>query len=352
MAYINRALTLDDDAGARVIDGDELNTLQSTVMMALEADQEEDGLPASFYGTKTVCGEFTLGAGVEGLALDMGYEYWRGVPYDFRNRMCTITLCTVPAANCLPSGANHTPTNISATYRARFNTRAGQAIGGFTTQAWNPVADLYVYADSTNGHLYADSGGAGYYFYFMATFTPSITTAFIGDHRQKSMADVARVDSKMFREYEDQGTYLIESSGGEEAGMPATFIGGTRLHGEFTITDPGGGVTKVIDSSRDWREAVTLWRFDDVAAASELPSGANHTPDDSQSPNWMVWDVQGGYALGGGFPPAANTPTWQPIFGVNLWLFVNAANGNLVAHSTTGGTLYVYFDIIMTAATA
>jgi hypothetical protein len=352
MAYIDRAITLDADAGQRTLSATELNTLQASVMMAQEADQEEDGLPASFYGTKTICGEFTLGAGVEGLALDMSNEYWRCVPYDFRDRMCTITLCTVTAADRLPSGANHCPGNIANTYTARFNTKSGQAIGAFSTVAWNPAVDLYIYADSTNGHLYADSGGTGYYFYFMATFTPSITTAYVGDHRQKSMADCARVDSKMIREYEDQSTFLHVASGGEEVAIPATFLGGTRLYGEFTITDPGGGVTKVIDSSRDWREAVTLWRFDDVAAANELPSGANHTPDDSQNPDWMTWDVQGGYAIGGGFPPAANNPVWKPIGAVNLWLFVNAANGNLVAHSTTGGVLYVYFDVIMTAATA
>ena len=352
MAYIDRAVTLADDPGARVIDADELNTLQASVSMAQEADQEEAGLPASFLGTKTICGEFTLGAGVEGLALDMIDEYWRCVPYDFRNRMCTITLCTVTAANRLPSGTSHTPSNIANTYTARFNTKDGQAIGAFSSVAWNPAVDLYIYADSTNGHLYADSGGAAYYFYFMATFSAPTDAAIVGDHRQKSMADCARVDPQMVREYEDQSVFFKVASGSEEVGIPATCIGGTRMFGEFTITDPGGGVTKVIDSSRDWREAVTLWRFDDVSAANELPSGANHTPDDSNNPAWMTWDVKAGYALGGGFPPAANTPTWKPIGAVNLWLFVNAANGNLVAHSTTGGTLYVYFDVWMSAATA
>jgi len=157
------------------VEGSELNESQDKSTFLYAATEEVVGLPAwswrngtGFAGATVISGEYTIAANADEV-LDNDR--------DWRDRQCLMFIGRVNAANRLPSGANHTWNNVDEFQWTHWNTQDGVAIGGaFAADDpwWKPFGgwDFHIYADSTNGYLYAsEDDGAARYFYWIALLT-------------------------------------------------------------------------------------------------------------------------------------------------------------------------------------
>lgn len=162
-------------AAASEVEASEMNQLQDACTFLYGATETTATLPVyswsggtGFAGCTTFFGEYTIAAGA-----DEALENSR----DWRNRQLLIFVARVSAANRLPSGANHSFANVDEFAWTSFNTQDGFTIGGpFAGDHpyWQPFAGwaFHLYADPTNGYLYASEDDvAARYIYLMAFFT-------------------------------------------------------------------------------------------------------------------------------------------------------------------------------------
>lgn len=148
-------------------------------------------------------------------------------------------------------------------------------------------------------------------------------------------------------------TEIIVAASEQEGSMPAHkwndssgqtgFAGGTWLFGEMTLAN---NTTKVIDSTSAYLNCWADMRVVTVAAAADLPSGANHDPTNNiLTAGHTLFDTKSGAAAAGGFGAADSA--WN--HSGNLWLFADSANAGLSARNDgAGGAIYFYWLILMT----
>jgi hypothetical protein len=324
----------------------DINELQDKLVMMWEANQEEGTLPTDFLGAHCVYGEWTVANGDDDI-MDYSWNYWTHAPMDWRQRQCLAYVVEVLAPSDLPSSATHSPNKAGSVLTIAydlFNTKAGLAIGGGAT-AYEPFGigtQLYIYPDSTDGILYCTNDtGAAVYFYGWFMFSKSITTNNIGEHRIRSYADCAQVTPYSLNEFQDRSQMLVEANQ-EEGALPATFLGGTWITGEYTIA---AGADKIIDNSRDWRGRMADMVYRDVLQGNNrLPSKANHTPNLLQNKNYLYWNTKTGVAVGGPF--GAGTNAWAPV--ANVDIYVDNVNGYLYCTNSTGAPIEIYLQVLFT----
>jgi hypothetical protein len=137
---------------------------------------------------------------------------------------------------------------------------------------------------------------------------------------------------------------MAQEASAEEDGLPANFVGARRVYGEFTVAN---GTNVILDRPVNyWRNAAYDYRHRHcvidlctVAVAGNLPSGANHTPDDATA-YYSSFNTKGGDPIGGGF-----TQAWNPVG--SLYIYADSTTGNLYA-SATAATYYIYIDAMFT----
>jgi len=317
------------------------NAFQDKMEILLPFSEDEGAMPPSFRGGIWLYGEWTLAPGVT-WNIDNSIDYWSTAndPYDWRWRLAHLFVVKVAAANELPSGNNHAAATIGVGDIAWKDCSFHD-----TAKRWKPYAgqDLYIYCDDAGG-IYAQntSVGSTYYFYLMGMFTRSIQDLRYGPHRIKSFADYARMSAAYYNGHQDR-TVMLWAATKEEDGLPGTFLGATKLYGQFTIL---AGADKLLDDTRDWRGRIALMHWSLVPAANRLPAGVNHDPSvDPTTKDYMLWCTKTGVAVGGPFP--AGSFSWNPAAS-GLRIYADNANGYLYASNTTGAAIYFYLTAKMT----
>lgn len=168
MPVENRIVTAAD--GGK-IGATELNELQDKLISARQTDVKQttyqDSVNAEpWQGATVIFGEWTIAAVTEDTIDDTR---------DWRRSTLIIKVCRVAAANELPSGANHDPTNnLAASDWTIWNTNHGATTLDLTL-AYNPWGNTYIYAEEISGDLMIyNSAGVPTYDYLMIIGFPPL----------------------------------------------------------------------------------------------------------------------------------------------------------------------------------
>lgn len=332
----NRIITIADAPKDRVLDYLELNELQDRLVMARPCSHAAAGMPALWRGGQWIYGEHTIDTGLNNV--DTSNNYWKSAAVDYRYRP-SLTHCGRTTVDIrLPSGPVHTPNLITEVDERSWSTDDGNEL----LRPMSVALDLYAYP-TASPHVYGvnNSTGSTAYAYFQTLFMRGDTTAVdTGENRLKSMADRARVTSKMIRAIEDNGVFYYPLSE-EEGALPALdvaagtgFAGGCFYYDEVYVN---GGANTIMDTTIDWRDRIVLIHVCDINTGGgyTLPGAPNYEPNIGAGvieEEWIVWDTGNDVAVGA---PGVGNHAYNFSLN-NLWFYADTASGNFYCTNGTG----------------